>query len=171
MRTLTPLIHKEIDQRMDEIVELAEKTLKETGVYGKTCERCEEWTTEKKCHKCNRKTKDVLQRAQLSNLLSLANETDSVKALELFIKYQMGREKVGRGWTYPEGKPFGDRVIQDFQTLDKWAEEIAKKSGSSQEEIHLWQKETHLWLIRLYVGSLNRWFVALKGAEEGREEE
>jgi ribosomal protein S10 len=168
MRTLTPLILKEIDQMMDKIVELAEKTIEETGVYGKTCNRCKEWTTTEKCHKCDKKTKDVLQRAQLSNLLNLSNETDSVKALELFIRYQMGRETVNRGWTYskdPEGKPFGDRVIQDFQTLAEWAEEIAKKSGSRP------QKEIHLWLIRLYVGSLNRWFVALRGGEEGGEEE
>jgi hypothetical protein len=80
----------------------------------------------------------------------------------------MGRETVNRGWTYskdPEGKPFGDRVIQDFQTLAEWAEEIAKRSSSRP------QKEIHLWLIRLYVGSLNRWFVALRGGEEGGEEE
>jgi len=144
MRTLTPPILKEIDRRMDKIVELAEKTLKETRVYEK-----------------------ALSRTQLSNLLSLANKTDSVKALELFIKYQMGRDKDGISWRYPKEKPFGDRVIQDFQTLDKWAEEITitKKSGSE------YQKEIHLRLIRLYVGSLNRWFVALKGGEEGEEEE
>jgi len=146
MRTPSPQVLREIEQKMDEIVSRAEDTLRETIM----------------------RDKDTLEKAkglktQLSNLLNLANETDSVKALELFIRYQMGR-KSSRSWALPPDGPFGERVIGGFQELAEMAKEIA----SRQKEIS--QKEIHLWLIRLYVGSLYRWFVALTGEEGGEGE-
>ncbi len=154
---------KLIDQQwLDEVVKLAEDTMKTTKVYGKGC-RNGHWTLEERCRECKRKTFDILPRAQLSNLQNMANSTDSMKALELFIYYQMGR-KEGRGWKYEE---FGLRVINDLNELKKWAEQIGRDTGGNIKDIHL-------YLIRLYCGYLNRWFVALKGiAEEieGNEEE
>jgi len=160
MKVLEPRILKEIERRMDDIVELAERAIRETKVYGRRCSN-NHWTTEEKCPECKEKTQPILQRAQLSNLLNLANATDSVKALELFVYYQMGR-KEGKGWRYPEDqeRPFGYWVINDFSKLAQWAEEIAPSQ----------RKEVHFWLIRLYVGCLNRWFVAL-GAESTGEGE
>ena len=148
MRTPSPQVLREIEQKMDEIVSRAEDTLRETIMLDEdTLERA----------------KRSLKTSQLSNLLNLANETDSVKALELFIRYQMGR-KSGKGWTIPQDRPIGERVIHSFQELAKMAEEIA----SHQKEIS--QKEIHIWLVRLYVGSLYRWFVALTGEEGGEGE-
>lgn len=147
-------------QWLDRVVELAEQTMRSSKVYGKQC-KSNHWSLEKQCPECRAKTSDILQRAQLSNLQNLANSSDSVKALELFIRYQMGR-KEGKGWRYTgdSDSSFGSKVIEDFNQLGKWAEQIARDSGESNP------KAVHLWLIRLYCGFLSRWFVALKGGEE-----
>jgi len=148
------------EEWLDKVVELAEKTMKSCRVYGRQCEK-NHWSLEKKCPECNKNTSEILQRAQLSNLQGFANSTDSVKALELFISYQMGR-KEGKGWKYKghSSDSFGSKVIEDFGKLGEWAGEIATKSGENNS------RPIHLWLIRLYTGFLNRWFVALKGGEE-----
>ncbi|WP_376790350.1 hypothetical protein [Thermoflexus sp.] len=147
-------------QWLDRVVELAEQTIRSSKVYGKQC-RKNHWSLEKRCPKCGDKTSDILQRAQLSNLQNLANASDSVKALELFVLYQMGR-KEGKGWQYKGSGTvsFGFKVIEDFNQLGEWAKQIASDSAESNP------KAVHLWLIRLYCGFLSRWFVALKGGEE-----
>jgi len=155
-------------QWIDRVVELAGDTVRTSKVYGRLC-RNNHWTLEKACPECRQRASDILQRAQLSNLQNLASSTDSVKALELFVRYQMGR-KEGKGWRYQgEGdRSFGLRVIEDLNQLEEWAKQVARESGESDP------KATHLWLIRLYTGFLSRWFVALKGSEEeveGAEEE
>lgn len=159
MTTLELQTLKEVDRIMDRIVELAEKAIKQTKVYGRLCEN-DHWSIKEKCPECNRRTRSILQRSQLSNLQNLANATDSVKALELFVRYQMGR-KEGQGWRYSgeSNHRFGDLVIAHFNELAHIAEEIAPSQ----------KKEAHLWLIRIYVGCLFRWFVALGG--EGSEEQ
>lgn len=153
-----------IDKRwLDEVVKKAESTIKSSRVYGRQCKNGH-WSMEKQCPECGARTSDILQRTQLSNLQNLANSTDSVKALELFIRYQMGRRE-GKGWKYTgDGdQSFGFLVIDDLYKVGNWAEEIARASGESDP------KATHLWLIRLYCGFLSRWFVALKGGEEETE--
>jgi cytochrome c553 len=147
------------EEWLDKVVELAENTMKSSKVYGRQCESGH-WSLAKECSECHENTSEILQRAQLSNLQGFANSTDSVKALELFISYQMGR-KEGKGWKYKGdlSNSFGSKVVEDFGELGKWAKEIATKSGENNKPIHL-------WLIRLYTGFLNRWFVALKGGEE-----
>lgn len=154
-----------VDQQwLDKVVKMAESTIRSSGVYGRKCRR-EHWTMKKECPKCRAGTSEILQRAQLSNLQNLANSTDSVEALALFIRYQMGR-KEGQGWKYQgEGtRSFGLQVIEDLNTLGEWAKQIAKDAGESDS------KAVHLWLIRLYCGFLSRWFVALRGDEEALEE-
>lgn len=148
---------------LDRVVEQAEHAIQSSKVHGRQC-RKGHWSLEKRCPECQDKTSDILQRAQLSNLQNLANSTDSVKALELFIRYQMGRRE-GKGWQYTGdgNRPFGLKVIEDFHQLGEWAKQIARESGESNT------KPTHLWLLRLYCGFLSRWFVALKGSEEAIE--
>jgi len=147
-------------QWLDRVVELAEDTVRTSKVYGRMCGN-NHWTLEKACPECRQRASDILQRTQLSNLQNLASSTDSVKALELFVRYQMGR-KEGRGWRYQgeSDRPFGLGVIGDLSQLGEWAQQIARESGESDP------KAIHLWLIRLYTGFLSRWFVALKGSEE-----
>lgn len=161
MTTLAPEIRRKIEERMDEIVQLAEATISHSKVYGRRC-RNDHWTTEQTCPTCHERTQPVLQRSQLTNLQTFANATNSVKALELLVRYQMGRRE-GEGWRYSgdSDQQFGERVIGDFNTLERLAHEIAPSQ----------KHEAHLWLIRLYTGYLARWFVALGGSEEEREVE
>ena len=161
MMVLEPKILRDVEQRMDDIVDLARKAISETKVYGKQCGN-KHWTMEDRCPECGQKTRPILQRAQLSNLQNLANAIDSVKALELFVRYQMGRRE-GQGWRYSgsSDQAFGHLVIEHFGELAQWAEQLAPSQ----------KKEAHLWLIRLYVGCLFRWFVALGGEAEGERGE
>ena len=148
---------------LDQLVEMARETVENGKVYGKRCHN-HGWYSEERCPQCKQRHKQILQRTQLSNLKNLADATDSVRVLELFIRYQMGR-KEGAGWRYAvnEGSRFGDMVIRDLEVLGMWAQEITPGDP----------KPTHLWLIRLYTGFLVRWFVALAGkeAEEAYEED
>ena len=157
---------------LDKIVELAETTMRTSKVYGKRCKNGH-WNppSAKECAECknskNKGLSDILQRSQLSNLQNMASSTDSVEALKLFIRYQMGR-KEGKGWKYKGSgeREFGFMVIDDFNKLREWSEEIVKRIGISESEDEDTISEVHLHLIRLYCGFLIRWFVALKGAEE-----
>ncbi|WP_029730000.1 hypothetical protein [Rhodothermus marinus] len=146
---------------LDQLVEMARKTVENGKVYGKKCNK-HGWYSEERCPQCGQRHKQILQRAQLSNLKNLADATDSVRVLELFIRYQMGR-KEGAGWKYaPEGdERFGDMVIADLQRLEEWAQEINPSDP----------RAAHLGLIRLYTGFLIRWYVAFSGEDSGGETE
>jgi hypothetical protein len=146
---------------LDRLVEKARETMKRGKVYGRKCKE-HGWHLEERCPRCGKKSGQILQRAQLSNLKNMADATDSVLALELFIRYQMGR-KEGEGWKYaPEGNQrFGDMVISDLQRLGEWAREINPSDP----------RAAHLWLIRLYTGFLTRWYVAFSGEEASGETE
>jgi len=149
--TLEPKLLRAIDEKLDELVEMAEQIAEETKIYGRQCPDCKGWypPEEKECSKCHKKTREILEEHQLRNLESMANATDSVKVLKLFIRYQMGRHSE---WRYND---FGNRVIEDFGKL----EEMAK--GLSQEQT----RAVQIHLIRLYLGFLSRAFIARRPRE------
>lgn len=101
---------------LDRIVEMAEKCVKETGIAN-----------------------SPMEESQLHNLLNIANATDSIKAIENFICYQMGRRR--SEWR----SEFGNRVLEDLKELATMAQQ---------------EKVKHIDFVRLYVGFLFRWFVA-----------
>jgi len=117
----------EIEKRLDDLIEDAQGLVKETDVY----KRVEE--------------------SQIRNLLEIASSIDSVKALEVFIQYQMGRGKLP-----PD---FGDRLIEKIKDLGKKSEEITRQRPQE-------RKEAWLKMIRQYLGYMNRYFV-YKRKEEG----
>jgi len=117
----------EIEKRLDDLIEDAQGLVKETEVY----KRVEE--------------------SQIRNLLEIASSIDSVKALEVFIQYQMGRGKLP-----PD---FGDRLIEKIKDLGKKSEEITRQRPQERKEV--WLK-----MIRQYLGYMNRYFV-YKRKEEG----
>ena len=127
-------VAKSIEERYDDLVELAEKCIEETKIY-----------------------EGKLEESQLRNLQNLANATDSVKALENFIWYQMGRHKE---WRYND---FGKKLLEDIEKLRKWAKDIGIKIGRSHDEKEIYK--IHLELIRLYLGFLVRAFYAKKRLE------
>lgn len=117
----------EIEKRLDDLIEDAQGLVKETEVY----KRVEE--------------------SQIRNLLEIASSVDSVKALEVFIQYQMGRGKLP-----PD---FGDRLIEKIKDLGEKSEEITRQRPQERKEV--WLK-----MIRQYLGYMNRYFV-YKRKEEG----
>ncbi|MCS7263681.1 MAG: hypothetical protein NZ805_02475 [Armatimonadetes bacterium] len=151
MTALNPKLLKAIDERLDELVEMTEQIMEQTKVYGRQCPECKQWyePEKKECDKCRKGTHEILEEHQLRNLENLANATDSVKVLELFVRYQMGRHSE---WRHNN---FGNQVIEDFRKL----REMAKGVAQGQEKV------VHLHLIRLYLGFLVREFVARRPRE------
>lgn len=124
--TLNPRLLRAIDERLDDLVEMAEETVDQTGIASSR-----------------------LEEHQLRNLENMANATDSVKALELFVRYQMGRHSEWRC------ENFGERVIQDFGRLEEMAKDLSQEQA----------KAVQIHLIRLYLGFLVRAFIARRPRE------
>ena len=120
-------VRLEIEKRLDDLIGDAQELVKETEVY----KRVEE--------------------SQIRNLLEIASSVDSVKALEVFIQYQMGRGKLPPN--------FGDRLIEKIKDLGEKSEEITRQRPQERKEV--WLK-----MIRQYLGYMNRYFV-YKRKEEG----
>jgi hypothetical protein len=96
-----------------------------------------------------------LELAQLRNLLNLASSTDSFKAVELFIQYQMGREKGGKGWLHDN---FGQRLIHELYQLEQMAEQIAEEAKEKKGQVKM-------ELVRLFIGYMTRYFSYCKSSE------
>ncbi len=89
--------------------------------------------------------------SQIRNILNMAIETDSIKALILFIEYQIGRKKIPQKW--------GDILIEEIKNIENLVNEISTEN-----------KEVYLKLIRLFLGYLNRYFIFKKKQEEDKKE-
>ena len=77
-----------------------------------------------------------VKNTQLQNLLQLALQTTSVKEIQLFIRYQCGRDKDNREWGKNE---FG-------LNLEKQVGEVAEETMES--------KDVKIELVRLFLGYL-----------------
>ncbi len=111
-----------------------------------------------------------LQHKQLSNLLGVCGETDSVEAVIGFIEYQIGRDKDAGNWAW-EG--FGETLKQKLQALQEPAKGIVgqalQASRHSLDEVARAQETERVWmeLMRLYAGHLRRYFVYKKPEKGG----
>jgi CRISPR/Cas system CSM-associated protein Csm2 small subunit len=122
----------EIEKRLDYLIVDAQELVNETGVY-----------------------KEV-EENQMRNLLEMALSVDSIKALEVFIQYQIGRKKLPAS--------FGDGLIEKIGGLEKTAKEL---TGLKTTDKTIW-----LALIRHYLGYMNRYFLyRRKEEEEGSEKD
>jgi len=119
-----------IERGLDELIEHARKLVDETGVYKRVEEN------------------------QIRNILEMASSAESVKALEVFVQYQMGRKLPSN---------FGDGLIEAIEELKKRSIEITSEEPDK-------QKEVWLTMIRQYLGYLNRYFVYKKKKEGGEIE-
>jgi intergrase/recombinase len=104
----------EESKMIDEIVEKSQNLVDRNWEKG----------PEKKLHLCE------LKRNQIRNILDMAQATDSFKALELFIRYQAGRETISH--------EFSEDLVKDL------------------EKVH---KDKGIEAVRLYLGHLYRYFV------------
>ncbi|MHA1757002.1 MAG: hypothetical protein ACTSVV_09545 [Promethearchaeota archaeon] len=125
-------IKKEIEKRLDKIINDVQKLIETIEVNRKKL-----WD------------KKVLEINQMRNLVDVANSIDSIKAIELFIQYQMGRKKIP--------KEFGQKIIEKInEQLKNQAEEIYNEKKIEDCKI-IW-----LELIRQYFGYMNRYFIYKK---------
>lgn len=130
--------NREIDLYHEQLVKLADDTLSKSRVE---------------------EIKRDMRLAQLGNLLGVAQESSGVAPVANWIQYQMGRRDTSRAWRQSD---FGDSVLRDFQTIRGYARDIVRDLyGSADDDRRV--QETHIALVRLYIGYLRRWFVARGG--------
>lgn len=116
------------------------------------------------------KTNWGLKSAQLSNLLGVSGETDSVEVVVGFIEYQIGRDRSdknrAKNWAWNN---FGEKMKGELRALQEVAKGIVGKavqeSGDSLDESARSQEIQRVWidLVRLYAGYLRRYFIYIKG--------
>ena len=128
---------KKIEEYIDDLVDRAQDIINSTEIYKKPA-----------------KGKDM-EESQLRNLLNITTASESVKVINLFIQYQMGRDR--DRWTRGG---FGDRIIEEIENLENMAEQVSKETGQN-------KKEVWIELIRLFIGYLNRYFIYRKKRGEG----
>ncbi|MDY6782168.1 MAG: hypothetical protein SW833_06380 [Cyanobacteriota bacterium] len=106
----------------------------------------------------NKKSYGKLEEAQFRNLVRVANTTESTKAIENFLRYQVGRDKKwGRG-----KDSLAEKIIQDIDgNIQDRAREIANTSKT--EDI----KSIWIELTRRYLGYGARYLTyKLKGESQ-----
>lgn len=126
-----------IDRYTEEIVNMAEETLKQT--------RLEQLS-------------ESLGNSQLSNLLGVTLETNSVAVIRNWVQYQMGRRETLRAW---KDTGLGNEVISAIEKLSRYARDAAHLAHNNPEPADL--LAMHVTMIRLYAGYLKRWYIAKGG--------
>lgn len=112
-----------------------------------------------------------MEKRQISNLLDVALNTDSVEVVINFIHYQVGRDARGTNW---RAKGFGNKLVRELNDLQNTASSIAGRVHSElnnergrgkfprKEEIDgIW-----IELVRQYLGQMNRYFYYRKEARQ-----
>jgi hypothetical protein len=128
-------MRKGIEEKIDDLVEKAHKLIEDTKIADKSS----------------------FEKAQFRNLLDLASSTDSVKVIENFIYYQMGRDSKAKSWRFGN---FGEAILNEIRNqLPKIANQISADDPGK-------QKEVLIELIRLFFGYANRYFIYQKGMSE-----
>ncbi|KRT34764.1 hypothetical protein [Acetomicrobium hydrogeniformans] len=122
---------RNVEDQLDDIVQLAEECIAKTNA-----------------------TQKEITGSQLRNLQNLAAATNSLRALENFIAYQMGRGNIP--------KEVGNQIMEDFQYLYKKAKEIANNEKADEQ----FERKLLIEMIQMYLGFLVRKFVAERKGEE-----
>lgn len=105
-----------------------------------------------------------LEHKQLSNLLGVCGQTDSVEVVIGFIEYQIGRDKYRESWAWEK---FGKKLNDKLRILHEKARGIvgqAMQESLYSNEADRTRENARVWmeLVRLYVGHLRRYFVYKK---------
>jgi len=115
-----------------------------------------------------------MEESQLRNVLNVAQDSQSVPVVVNFIRYQIGRTRVGEQWQH---NGFGLQVIDDIEgtvteaaqravsSVIEWlAREGQAVDETTHEEI---QTTAHRQLMTDYLGFLNRAFVYIRNVDGG----
>ena len=133
---------KEIEKKIDKFIEMAEDLIEFSWKEKKDREQEKEMTI----------YKERVGRTQIRNILDMATQVESISALILFIKYQIGRKQIPREW--------GEKLIEKISELEFLAEEIDKENKN--EVMHE--------ISKLFLGYMYRDFVYKHEMKELRNE-
>jgi len=108
-----------------------------------------------------------MEENQIRNVLDVAVESNHIEVVKNFIRYQIGRSKIGEKWQYGD---FGEKVIEEIEkgivkkcaesASQKALEEIIGRNGSSDQEYL--NDMAYARLTALYLAYLNRAFYYCK---------
>ncbi|MBK7916835.1 MAG: hypothetical protein IPJ94_11365 [Chloroflexi bacterium] len=101
---------------------------------------------------------------QIQNLLTVAQETDSVEVVKNYIRYQIGRDTTGSSWRrrVGTGPVFGEQIIAELDELKGTASTLVPQEDTGEFEVdRTWMKMT-----RLYLGYMRRYFYYKKRSAE-----
>jgi hypothetical protein len=98
---------------------------------------------------------------QMSNLLNVCSETESVEVIVSFLHYQIGRDDRHKNtWAW---RGFGEELVEKLSGLRSKAKALVNRA-SQEAEYQLGkseaQQQDHVWVLlaRQYVGHLRRYF-------------
>lgn len=118
-----------IEGMTDTLVEEAQKFIEETRIFEKD---------------------SGMEESQLKHLLELSKSTDSVRAIQNYIFYQIGRYQ--KTWGYND---FGKKLIDKLdKQVKSWAAQITQQQNN----------EVWIEMVRLFLGYADRYFVFKKTA-------
>jgi hypothetical protein len=104
--------------------------------------------------------KRAMRTNQLSNFLGVTQETNSVKVIANWVRYQMGRRETRQAW---QDTGLGEEVLTRIERMRQWAIDIAGQTYG--EPSSMQTLAAHVHLVRLYAGYLKRWYIAQGGQE------
>lgn len=114
-----------------------------------------------------------MERHQLTNLVSVSLETNSVQLVLDYIRYQIGRDNRNTSWRI--GQPsFGSKLLEQLGGLQQRAGGLMEKAikdygigpqNKNDEEARIW-----MLLVRHFIGSLHHNFVYYETEKTKRKE-
>lgn len=99
-----------------------------------------------------------MEKSQLQNVLNVAEESRNLAVVANFIRYQIGRARIGDIWRHND---FGESVVQQILDPDGIIERQARKvlSESADTLLETFSDQLRFEFLRYYLGYLQRAFV------------
>jgi hypothetical protein len=116
-------------------------------------EKCKDKLVERAEKLCDKHCPNIA-RAGLHNLSALANSTLSVKEIQNFVKYQMGRRTKGEDWS---ANAFGENLVSELNVI---------KTDCNVGE----DRDLYIALVRLFIGYVVRYAQYLEKAKPDKKE-
>lgn len=94
---------------------------------------------------------------QMSNLLNVCGETESVEVVIGYVQYQVGRDDKRRNWAW---QGFGEELVKRLQSRRSEAQALVSSAAGKTGHTPGNDAADHVWmlLVRQYVGHLRRYF-------------
>jgi hypothetical protein len=115
-----------------------------------------------------------LERKQISNLVAVAGETNSVPIVEDFVRYQMGRDERRQTWRAGQPKALGDAVLEHLEELKVRSKQLVERAArdhletAPSEGLETAQAKVWAMLTRRFTAYLEHSFTYFKESRRGR---